>query len=180
MASTDPIGLELAISITVTGASAARPDAELRNDDIRRVRRYARMAAALSSLTLFLLVLLGAWLIGRWGDPPWDGVAGPVIAGVLLAAGRFALAERRLRTYDVALAGGAVTYAYGRRRVYLPIRHLQLIDTESSPLLRPMGLKRCVLHTAGGMVIISPVPVRLVSAMGQAMLAQRGGPPDAT
>lgn len=180
MASTDPIATQPIIPIPIPVAPDLRAAPELRQDDLRRVRRYCRLTAALSSLTLFLVALAGAWLLGRWFDTPWDGSAGPFVVASLLAAARFALAEARLRTYDVQLTDTAVIFAYGRRRVYLPIAHLQLIDTESSPLLRPMGLGRCVLHTAGGMVNISPVPVRFVSAMEHSMLEQRAGQPDAS
>ncbi len=179
MASTDPIATQPVIPIAIQDAPDARTAPELRLDDLRRVRLYSRLAAAMSSLALFVLALAGAWLLDRWLDLPWDGSAGPLIVASLLAATRFALAEARLRTYDIHLTDTAVTFSHGRRHVYLPIVHLQLIDSESSPLLRPMGLSRCVLHTAGGMVIISPVPVRFVTAMEQAMLAQRAGRPDA-
>lgn len=179
MATTDPIGLELVTPITVQDAPLPRVGLELRNDDIRRVRLYSRLAAALSSLTLLLLVLAGAWLLGMWVDTPWDSSAVPIIAATLIASARLGLAEMRLRTYDVQLSDTAVTFAYGRKHYYLPIVHLQLIDTESSPLLRPLGLSRCILHTAGGMVVISPVPIRFVSAIEQAMLEQRAGQPDA-
>ena len=179
VASTDPIGFDLVTSVTIQSVTAPRPGLELRHDDIRRVRLYSRLAAALSSLTLLLLVLAGAWLLGRWVDTPWDGSAGPFIAATFIAAARFARTEAKLRTYDVQLTDDAVTFAYGRRHVYLPIAHLQLIDTESSPLLRPLGLSRGVLHTAGGMVVISPVPIRFVSAIEERMLEQRAGHPDA-
>jgi membrane protein YdbS with pleckstrin-like domain len=182
VASTDPIGLQPSVPIAVPSTPELRAAPELRHDDIRRVRLYCRVAAVLKSLTLFLLVLLLAWLLDRWLDTPWvdGGNAGPLLVATLVAGARFALSEMRLRTYDIRLADGAVSYTYGRRHAYLPITHVQLIDTESSPLLRPMGLSRCVLHTAGGMVIISPVPVRFVSAIEQAMIEQRAGHPDAS
>ena len=179
MASTDPVGLELPIPVPLQGASGPRGEPELRHDDIRRVRLYSRLAAAWSSLILLLAVLAGAWLLGRWVDVPWDGGTGPFIAATLLAAARFALSEARLRTYNIQLNDSAVTFAHGRKHYYLPIAHLQLIDTESSPLLRPMGLSRCILHAAGGMVVISPVPVRFVSAIEQAMREQHPGQPNA-
>ncbi len=181
MASTEPVGLQPVIPIAGMSAAADPTVPELRHDDIRRVRLYCRVTALLKAITTFLLVLVFAWLLDRWLDIPWvgDGNLRPVLVATVVGAARFALSEMRLRTYDIRLDAGAVTYAYGRKHYYLPIMHLQLVDTESSPLLRPMGLGRCVLHTAGGMVIISPVPIRFVAAMEHAMLEQRTGKPDA-
>ena len=170
MASSNPVGMNPVIPISAHDVPGPQGALEIHNDDIRRVRRYSRIAAALSSLTLFLLVLGVAWLLGRWIDLPFGGSAGPAIAATLIAAARFGIAEARLRTYDIRLTGTAVTFTYGRRHIYLPIAHLQLIDTETSPLLRPLGLGRCILHTAGGMAVISPVPIRFVSALEHAML----------
>lgn len=182
MASTDPVGVPAGIPIAVKSADARQAAPELRHDDIGRVRMYCRATAALKAIGTFLLVLFVAWLLDRWLDTPWSGGGNvrPVLVATLIGAGRFALAEVRLRTYDIRLGAGAVTFTYGRKHYYLPVTHLQLIDTETSPLLRPMGLSRCVLHTAGGMVIISPVPVRFVSAIEQAMREQRAGDPDAS
>lgn len=175
MASIDSVGLAPVGPTPSQSEPAPHVSLDLRHDDVRRVRLYSRISAALKALALFLIVLAAAWLGGRWLDAPWldDPYPRLVIVAALLAAARFAIAELRLRTYDVRLEAGAVTFAYGRKHFYLPIAHLQLIDTESSPLLRPMGLGRCVLHTAGGMVSISPVPVRFVSAIEREMFAQR-------
>jgi membrane protein YdbS with pleckstrin-like domain len=178
VASSNSIGLQPVGPIPAHDATAQPAEPDLRQDDIRRVRLYSRMAAMVSALTLFLLIVGGDWLLDRWVDPPWGGSA-PLIAAALLASARLGLAEMRLRTYDVRVANGAVSFTYGRKHYYLPIAHLQLIDTESSPLLRPLGLSRCILHTAGGMVVISPVPIRFVSAIEQGMLEQRAGQPDA-
>jgi membrane protein YdbS with pleckstrin-like domain len=178
VASSNSIGLQPVGPIPAHDATAQPAEPDLRQDDIRRVRLYSRMAAMVSALTLFLLIVGGDWLLDRWVDPPWGGSA-PLIVAALLASARLGLAEMRLRTYDVRVANGAVSFTYGRKHYYLPIAHLQLIDTESSPLLRPLGLSRSVLHTAGGMVVISPVPIRFVSAIEQGMLEQRAGQPDA-
>lgn len=181
MASTDPVGIHPVVPIAVISAAEDQAAPKLRHDDIRRVRLYCRATAILKAITTFLLVLLFAWLLDRWLDIPWvgGGDVRPVLVATLIGAARFALSEMRLRTYDIRLGGGAVTFTYGRKHYYLPIAHLQLIDAETSPLLRPMGLSRSILHTAGGMVIISPVPVRFVSAIEHAMREQRAGHPDA-
>jgi uncharacterized membrane protein YdbT with pleckstrin-like domain len=91
---------------------------------------------------------------------------------VVAAALYYLLAELRLRSYRLDLTSDAVIFQYGRKRSYVPREHIQLFDTESSILLRIFRLRRCNLHTGGGMVIVSPVPARVASAVEQLIYEQ--------
>jgi membrane protein YdbS with pleckstrin-like domain len=92
---------------------------------------------------------------------------------VLVAAAlNFLRTELRLRSYRLDLTSDAVIFEYGRKRWYVPREHIQLFDIESSILLRIFRLRRCNLHTGGGMVVVSPVPARVASAIERLIYEQ--------
>jgi membrane protein YdbS with pleckstrin-like domain len=129
--------------------------------DLRRVRRYLRLAAVIPALLLIVSPVLVAWLVVGFFetdiDPAWILIpTGLLVAG---AAGLLLTSERRLRTYYVHLAPDALVYELGQSRTFLKLEHVQIIDHEASLLLRLCGLCRLSLHTAGGTVIVSPLPV---------------------
>jgi membrane protein YdbS with pleckstrin-like domain len=84
---------------------------------------------------------------------------------LVVAAVNYLRAELRLRSYRLDLTCDAVIFEYGRKRSYVPREHIQLFDTETSILLRIFRLRRCNLHTGGGMVVVSPVPARVAAAI---------------
>ena len=123
----------------------------------------------MSALTLILLALFVIWiavLVLHWH---WDSRQTLVALTVVLvvAAVNYLRAELRLRSYRLDLTSDAIIFEYGRKRSYVPREHIQLFDIESSILLRIFRLRRCNLHTGGGMVVVSPVPARVASAVTQ-------------
>ncbi len=154
-------------------------------DDLKRVRLYCRLAAAIKALALVLLALVVIWISIRLFGGRWDSGRTLVALTVVVAAAAvsFLRAELRLRGYRLDLTADAVIFEYGRKRSYVPREHIQLFDTESSILLRIFRLRRCNLHTGGGMVVVSPVPARVASAIERLIYEQpattRADQPDA-
>jgi membrane protein YdbS with pleckstrin-like domain len=157
----------------------------LLRDDARRVRLYFRLAALVSSLFRLLLALVLIWLLRAFVDESWVGDATIAILSlaVVIGVASIALTELRSRSYDVTLTTDAVTFEYGRKRSYVPRQHIQLFDIESSLLLRRFGLRRCNLHTAGGTVVVSPVPATIAAAIerliGEQLAQAQPGQPNA-
>lgn len=171
MAVTAPIGTQAPPLITedVHGS-----EIEVHDDDLKKVRLYCRLAAATSALTLVLLALLVIWISIRLFDWHWTSRQTLVPLSVVLvaAAVNYLRAELRLRSYRLDLTSDAVIFEYGRKRSYVPREHIQLFDTESSILLRLFRLRRCNLHTGGGMVVVSPVPARVATAVERLIYEQ--------
>jgi membrane protein YdbS with pleckstrin-like domain len=136
-------------------------------DDLKGVRLYIRLAAAIRALAVLLLVLFVNWISLRLFGWHWNSrqTLVPLTVAVVAAAVYYLLAELRLRSYRLDLTPDAVIFEYGRKRSYVPREHIQLFDIESSILLRIFRLRRCNLHTGGGMVVVSPVPARVASAV---------------
>ena len=143
-------------------------------DDLKSVRLYCRLAAAIAALTLVLLALVGIWIFIQLFDGRWNSgqTLVPLTVVLVVAAGNYLRAELRLRSYRLDLTPDAVIFEYGRKRSYVPREHIQLFDTESSLLLRIFRLRRCNLHTGGGMVVVSPVPARVASAVTRLIYEQ--------
>ena len=154
-------------------------------DDLKGVRLYCRLAAAIKALALVLVALVVIWLSLRVFGGRWDSGRTLVALAVVVAAAAFFYlrAELRLRSYRLDLTADAVMFEYGRKRSYVPREHIQLFDTESSILLRLFRLRRCNLHTGGGMVVVSPVPARAAAAIERLIYEQpastRADQPDA-
>jgi membrane protein YdbS with pleckstrin-like domain len=129
--------------------------------DLRRVRRYLLLA----TLVPALLLMVAPVLISLFLSTVFDidiGTAWIVVSTGVLLAGSVLLViktERGLRSYYVLLAHDALVYEFGRSRTFLDLEQVQIVDTESSFLLRIFGLCRLSLHTAGGIVSVSPLPV---------------------
>ena len=164
MALTAPIDIQTArlVSEEVHGSEVV-----VHGDDLKRVRLYLRLAAAIAALAVVLLTLVVLWISillfgGHWGSVR---TLVPLTVVLVAAAVYYLLAELRLRSYRLDLTPDAVIFEYGRKRSYVPREHIQLFDTESSILLKIFRLKRCNLHTGGGMVVVSPVPARVASAI---------------
>jgi membrane protein YdbS with pleckstrin-like domain len=143
-------------------------------DDLKGVRLYFRLAAAIRALAVVLLALFVIWISTLLFGWHWNSrqTLVPLTVAVVAAALYYLLAELRLRSYRLDLTSDAVIFQYGRKRSYVPREHIQLFDTESSILLRIFRLRRCNLHTGGGMVIVSPVPARVASAVEQLIYEQ--------
>ncbi len=143
-------------------------------DDLRRVRLYCRLAAAIPALAVVLLALFVIWISILLFGGHWNSRQTLVALTVVLVATavNYLLAELRLRSYRLDLISDAVIFQYGRKRWYVPREHIQLFDTESSILLRIFRLRRCNLHTGGGMVVVSPVPARVASAIERLIYEQ--------
>jgi membrane protein YdbS with pleckstrin-like domain len=143
-------------------------------DDLKGVRLYFRLAAAIRALAVVLLALFVIWISTLLFGWHWNSrqTLVPLTVAVVAAALYYLLAELRLRSYRLDLTSDAVIFEYGRKRSYVPREHIQLFDTESSILLRIFRLRRCNLHTGGGMVIVSPVPARVASAVEQLIYEQ--------
>jgi membrane protein YdbS with pleckstrin-like domain len=171
MASTAPIDIQTPRLITedVPGAEIV-----VHRDDLKRVRLYCRLAAAIAPLAVILAALFGIWMSTRLFGMYWNSGQTLVLLTVaVVAAGvSYLRSELRLRSYRLDLAADAVIFEYGRKRSYVPREHIQLFDTESSILLRIFGLRRCNLHTGGGMVVVSPVPARVASAIERLIYEQ--------
>jgi membrane protein YdbS with pleckstrin-like domain len=143
-------------------------------DDFRGVRLYCRLAAAIRALAMVLLALFVIWISNLLFNRHWSSGQAlvPLIVVLVVAAVSYLLAELRLRSYRLDLTSDAVIFEYGRKRSYVPREHIQLFDIESSILLRIFRLRRCNLHTGGGMVVVSPVPARVGSAIEQLIYEQ--------
>lgn len=160
-------------------------DAEIivQNDDLKRVRLYCRIAAAMQAAVVILLAFLvnriSTGLFGaRW---EFGQTLVPLVVLLGVAAVLYLRAEVRLRSYRLDLTSDAVIFAYGRRRSYVPREHIQLFDTELSLLLKLFGLRRCNLHTGGGTVVVSPAPARVATAIERLIFAPPAiAPPDPT
>ena len=171
MALTAPIDIQSPRRIT---GEARSPEIVVHDDDLKGVRLYSRLAAAIAALSVLLLGLVAIWLSTlifgwRWGS---GQTLIPLTVVLVAAAVSYLRAELRLRSYRLDLTADAVIFAYGRKRSYVPREHIQLFDTESSILLRIFRLRRCNLHTGGGMVIVSPVPARVASAIERLIYEQ--------
>jgi membrane protein YdbS with pleckstrin-like domain len=144
-------------------------------DDLKGVRLYCRLAAAIASLALVLLAIFVLWISNQLFERHWDSGQTLVLLTVVLvvAAVNYLRAELRLRSYRLDLTPDAVIFEYGRKRSYVPREHIQLFDTETSILLRIFRLRRCNLHTGGGMVVVSPVPARVATAITRLIYEQR-------
>jgi membrane protein YdbS with pleckstrin-like domain len=143
-------------------------------DDLKGVRLYCRLAAAISALAMVLLALVVIWISTRLFGGQWSS-GRPLVAltvVVVAAALSYLRAELRLRSYRLDLTADAVMFEYGRKRSYVPREHIQLFDTESSILLRIFRLRRCNLHTGGGLVVVSPAPARVASAIERLIYEQ--------
>jgi membrane protein YdbS with pleckstrin-like domain len=164
MALTAPIDIQTSPLIT---GEVHDSEIVVRDDDLKRVRLYSRLAAAIPALVVILLALLGVWIPIRLFDWHWSSrqTLVPLTLAAAAAAVYYLLAELRLRSYRLDLTADAVIFEYGRKRWYVPREHIQLFDIESSILLRIFRLRRCNLHTAGGTVVVSPVPARVASAI---------------
>jgi len=171
MGLTDPIDVQTPRRITgeVHGSEIV-----VHGDDLKWVRLYSRLAAAISALVMVLLALVVIWISIRLFGGRWDSRQTLVFLTLVLvaAAASYLLAELRLRSYRLDLTPDAVIFEYGRKRSYVPREHIQLFDTESSILLRIFRLRRCNLHTGGGMVVVSPVPARVASAVTRLIYEQ--------
>jgi membrane protein YdbS with pleckstrin-like domain len=143
-------------------------------DDLKGVRLYFRLAAAVRALAVVLLILFLIWIFTLLFGWHWNSRQAlvPLTLAVVAAALYYLRAELRLRSYRLDLTPDAVIFEYGRKRSYIPREHIQLFDTESSILLRIFRLRRCNLHTGGGMVVVSPVPVRVASAIERLVYEQ--------
>jgi membrane protein YdbS with pleckstrin-like domain len=171
MAVTAPIDIQTPrlISEDVQGSEIV-----VHREDLKMVRLYCRLAAAMQALAVVLLALLVIWISTRLFDWHWSSRQTLVSLTVVLVAAalNYLRAELRLRTYRLDLTADAVIFEYGRKRSYVPREHIQLFDTESSILLRIFRLRRCNLHTGGGMVVVSPVPSRVASAIERLIYEQ--------
>ena len=182
MALTEPIDLQTPRLITgdVDGSEIV-----VHRDDLHRVRLYCRLAAAIPALAAVLLALFVLWISILLLDGHWDSgrTLVPLTVVLVAAAVYYLRAELCLRSYRLDLTADAVIFEYGRKRSYVPREHIQLFDTESSILLRIFRLRRCNLHTGGGMVVVSPVPARVASAVDRLIYGQpasmRADRPDA-
>jgi membrane protein YdbS with pleckstrin-like domain len=143
-------------------------------DDISGVRLYFRLAAAVRALAVVLLALFVIWITTLLFGWHWNSrqMLIPLTVVMVAAAGYYLWAELRLRSYRLDLTSDAVIFEYGRKRSYVPREHIQLFDTESSILLRLFRLRRCNLHTGGGMVVVSPVPARVAAAIERLIYEQ--------
>jgi membrane protein YdbS with pleckstrin-like domain len=143
-------------------------------DDLKGVRLYFRLATAIRALALVLLALFVIWISIRLFGGQWNSrqTLVPLTVVLVAAALYYLLAELRLRSYRLDLTSDAVIFEYGRKRSYVPREHIQLFDTESSILLRIFRLRRCNLHTGGGMVVVSPVPARVASTIERLIYEQ--------
>ena len=164
MALTAPIDIQTPRLITedVQGSEIV-----VHRDDLKGVRLYCRLGAAIAALAVVLLALCVSWISILLFNGHWDSRQTLVLLTVVLvaAAARYLMAELRLRSYRLNLTPDAVIFEYGRKRSYVPREHIQLVDIESSILLRIFRLRRCNLHTGGGMVVVSPVPARVAASV---------------
>jgi membrane protein YdbS with pleckstrin-like domain len=171
MALTAPIDIQTAPLIS---EDVYDSEIVVHGDDLKRVRLYCRLAAAIRALAIVLLALFGIWIFIRLFD--WHWTSGqtlvPLTVVLVAAALNFLRTELRLRSYRLDLTSDAVIFEYGRKRWYVPREHIQLFDIESSILLRIFRLRRCNLHTGGGMVVVSPVPARVASAIERLIYEQ--------
>ena len=164
MASTAPIDIQ---TPRLGTEEVHGPGIVVHRDDFKGVRLYCRLAAAIRALAMVLLALFVIWISNLLFNRHWDSGQTRVATIVVFVAAAvyYLLAELRLRSYRLDLISDAVIFQYGRKRWYVPREHIQLFDIESSILLRIFRLRRCNLHTGGGMVVVSPVPARVASAV---------------
>ena len=182
MAATAPIDIQTPRLIT---EDVHDSEIVVHRDDLKMVRLYCRLAAAMQALAVVLLALFVIWISMRLFDWHWSSRQTLVSLTVVLvvAAVNYLRAELRLRSYRLDLSSDVVMFEYGRKRSYVPREHIQLFDTESSILLRIFRLRRCNLRTGGGTVVVSPVPAHVASAIERLIYEQppimRADPADA-
>ena len=171
MASTAPIDIQTPRLIT---EEVDDSEIVVHGDDFKGVRLYCRLAAVIPALAVVLLALVAFRISNLLFNWHWSSrqTVIPLAVAVVAAAVYYLLAELRLRSYRLDLIPDAVIFEYGRKRWYVPREHIQLFDIESSILLRIFRLRRCNLHTGGGMVVVSPVPARVASAVEQLIYEQ--------
>jgi membrane protein YdbS with pleckstrin-like domain len=171
MASTAPIDIQTPRLLT---EEVHNSEIVVRRDDLTRVRLYFRLAAAVRALAVVLLAVFVIWIPTLLFGWHWNSrqTLVPLTIALIAAATYYLWAELRLRSYCFDLTSDAVIFEYGRKRSYVPREHIQLFDTESSILLRIFRLRRCNLHTGGGMVVVSPVPARVASAIERLIYEQ--------
>ncbi len=164
MALTAPVDIQ---SHQLTTGEVHGSEIFVHGDDLKGVRLYFRLAAVIRVLAVVLLALVVFWISNQLFGGRWNSrqTLVPLAVAVVAATVYYLLAELRLRSYGLDLTSDAVIFEYGRKRSYVPREHIQLFDTESSILLRIFRLRRCNLHTGGGMVVVSPVPARVASAI---------------
>ena len=171
MALTAPIDLQTPPRIT---GEVHDSEIVVHRDDLEKVRLYFRLAAAIRVLAVVLLTSIVIWIPIQFFDWHWNSRRTLVLltVAVVAAAAYYLLVELRLRSYRLDLTSDAVIFEYGRKRSYVPREHIQLFDTESSILLRIFRLRRCNLHTGGGMVVVSPVPARVATSIERLIYEQ--------
>lgn len=130
----------------VIGEGIEIPEIVVQDNDLKRVRGYCRLAAAFRALALILLALFGIWISTLLFGGRWDSRQTLVLltAALALAGLHVLLTALRVRSYHLDLTAEAVIFAFGRNRAYVPREHIQLLDTESSILLRLFGLRGCL------------------------------------
>jgi membrane protein YdbS with pleckstrin-like domain len=171
MAVTAPIDIQTPRPIT---GEVHDSEIVVHRDDFKGVRLYCRLAAAIPALAVVLLALIAIRISNLLFDWHWSSrqTFVPLAVAVVAAAMYYLLAELRLRSYRLDLTPDAVIFEYGRKHWYVPREQIQLFDIESSILLRIFRLRRCNLHTGGGMVVVSPVPARIASAVERLIYEQ--------
>ena len=83
-------------------------------DDLQRVRRYCRLAAAIPALAVVLLAFFVSWISILLFDGRWDSgrTLVPLAVVLVAAAVSYLRAELRLRSYRLDLTPDTVVFEY--------------------------------------------------------------------
>ena len=100
-------------------------------------------------------------------------VAGLTIALVLVGLLLYIKGMQRLHGYQLLLSDDGLIFSFGGVRTRIRLDQAQLMDLESSLLLGKFHLNRLNLHTAGGMVAISPVPEAIARNIEQRIFGRQ-------
>lgn len=152
-------------------------DADFSAVDTQRISRYCRLAAAIPAALIVACAILTGWALHAFFDIKltsiWD--AGVTIVLVLVGLRVYLQGMQRRRGYQLLLSDEGLIFSYGGVRTRIRLDQVQLMDIESSLLLGRFHLNRLNLHTAGGMVAISPVPEEVAQTIEQRVFGRQSG-----
>lgn len=150
-------------------------DAGFNHIDAGRVRHYCRLAAVVPAALILLSAILIDWALHAIFDVRLGSiwVVTLTIALVLFGLKYYIQRELKLRSYHLLISAHGIIFEYGRTRTRIKFEHVQLMDRETSMLLKKFQLIRLNLHTAGGMISLSPVPVDVSRTVEQLLYGQQ-------
>ena len=152
-------------------------DADFSAVDTQHIARYCRLASGIPAALIVACAILTGWALHAFLDITFVSiwVAGVTIALALVGLLMYIKGMQRLRSYQLLLSDEGLIFSFGGVRTRIRLDQVQLMDLESSLLLGRFHLNRLNLHTAGGMVAISPVPEETARNIEQRIFGRQTG-----